>query len=250
VQKDYIGIEPNDTLTDYNYTFVEFENHIIDIGLKVDFDYIPSPKHYVRFGASLIAHEFGSGNTDDFVRFEDLEAEIDDPDFDELRRNFGEESDYNAAELDAYIEDEIEVTKNFKTNIGLRVSAFANSDNKWYGSIEPRLTGKYFMNRRWSANASLSRNNQKLHLLTNTGLGLPFDTWIPSVEDIRPQTAWQGVLGLQYYNTSSFKFKVEGFYKKMNHLIALTQSLFEFEEFFQNSIWEIGFHFNMTAIIL
>ena len=228
-QRDYTGSAGADTLTDYSYSFTEFENHITDVGLKVDFDYIPSPKHYIRFGGSLVAHEFGSGNTDFFVQIEDLEAPIDDPEIDDLRPEFGEEDDYTAVEFDAYVEDEIEVSKSFKANLGLRVSVFSNSDQKWYGSIEPRLQGRYFMNSRWSANASLARTNQKLHLLTNTGLGLPFDTWIPSVEEIRPQTAWQGVLGIQYYKAKTLKFKVEGFYKKMNHLIALTESLFAFE---------------------
>lgn len=230
VQRDYDGSIGSDTLTSFEYNFIEFENHITDVGIKVDFDYIPSPKHYVRFGASLVGHEFGSGNTDDFVQIEDLEDPEDDPDIDDLRLNFGEESDFSAVELDAYIEDEIVVSKSFKTNIGLRASIFSNSDNKWYGSIEPRLQGKYLINNRWSLTSSLARTNQKLHLLTNTGLGLPFDTWIPSVQEIRPQTAWQGTLGLQYYKSQSFKFKLEGFYKKMNHLIALTESLFAFEE--------------------
>lgn len=219
-----------DTLNSYTYNFREFENHITDIGLKIDFDYIPSPQHYIRFGASVVTHDFGSGNTDNSYSEENLKSPREEPDLDDLRRNFGEESDYTAVEIDAYVEDEIEISKSFKANVGLRVSLFSNSDNKFYGSIEPRLRGRYFLNRRWSMSASLTRTNQKLHLLTNTGLGLPFDTWIPSVEEIRPQTAWQGTLGLQYYKPQSFKFKVEGFYKKMNHLIALTESLFEFEE--------------------
>lgn len=228
VERDYDG--PTDTLTSFTYNFIEFENHITDLGVKVDFDYIPSPKHYIRFGASLVGHAFGSGNTDEFVRFEDLENPEEDPDLNDLRRDFGEESDFSAIELDTYIEDEIRISKSFKTNVGLRVSVFSNSDNKWYGSIEPRLQGKYFINNSWSLSSSLARTNQKLHLLTNTGLGLPFDTWIPSVQEIRPQTAWQVTLGLQYQIPQSFKFKVEGFYKKMNHLIALTESLFEYED--------------------
>jgi len=230
IQREYDGLKGADTLINYVYSFNEFENHITDIGVKVDFDYIPSPQHYIRFGASLIAHEFGSGNTDFSVQIEDVEAPIDDPELNDLRLQFGEESNYTAVEFDAYVEDEIAISKSFKANLGLRVSVFSNSDKKWYGSIEPRLQGRYFINNRWSLNASLTRNNQKLHLLTNTGLGLPFDIWLPSVEEIRPQTAWQGILGIQYYKTQSLKFKVEGFYKKMNHLIALTESLFEFED--------------------
>ncbi len=230
VERNYEGSPGADTLINYNYNFIEFENHITDLGVKVDFDYIPSPKHYVRFGASLVGHSFGSGNTDEFVQFENPNDPENDPDLNELRRSFGEESDFSAIELDTYLEDEIAISKSFKTNVGLRISVFSNSDNKWYGSIEPRIQSKYFISNRWSLSSSISRTNQKLHLLTSTGLGLPFDTWIPSVQEIRPQIAWQGTLGLQYYKPQSFKFKVEGFFKKMNHLIALTESLFEFEE--------------------
>lgn len=218
-----------DTLSDYSYNFSEYQNQIVDIGLKMDFDYVPSPNHYFRFGTGLTIQGFGSGNTSENFVLEDLEEPIEDPDLEEKIGEFGEETTNAAIEWYTYIEDEITISDVFKANLGLRLTVFGNDDNKWYGSIEPRLRAKYFLNRRWSLDGSISRTNQNLHLLSNTGLGLPIDIWIPSSEEIRPQTAWQKTLGLQYEIPKNFKFKVEGFYKKMKHQVLLRQSIFLFE---------------------
>lgn len=219
----------NDTLTNYDIDFLGYENYIEDSGLKIDFDYIPSSKHYFRFGIGIVGHQFSSGNTDININIEDLELPPDDPKFGEYVEAFPRDNFYSSFELNAYAEDEIKFSEDLRANFGLRLSLFGNESANWYASIEPRLKMIYALSNRWSANASISRTSQSLHLLTNTGLGLPIDVWIPSLEEIRPQTAWQETIGMRYKTSKDFTFKMEAYHKKMNHLIYLQKSIFQFE---------------------
>ncbi|HFB99470.1 MAG TPA: hypothetical protein ENJ53_01570, partial [Phaeodactylibacter sp.] len=219
----------NDTITDYSITFLEYQNYITDLGLKIDFDFIPSTKHYIRFGLGVVGHQFGTGNTSKTTDIEMPPIPIVPPSLKEYKNQFEEDVFYSAIDLDGYVEDEIKVSKSLKANVGLRFSLFGGQDNRWYGSVQPRLKIKKTFSSFWSAGASVTRTTQNLHLLTSSGLGLPIDVWIPSAEEIRPQTAWQIATSLQY-ERPSFTFKVESFYKKMNRLIFLKESIFKYEE--------------------
>ena len=219
----------NDTLVEFDISFLEYENYIEDTGIKIDFDYIPSSKHYFRFGFGMIGRSYSSGNTDEYINVEDLELPPDDPDLLEYVQSYPEEKFYSSIDLNAYVEDQINISESLKANVGLRFSLFGNDSANWYASIEPRVKINYEISSRWSANASVNRTSQSLHLLTNTGLGLPIDVWIPSLEEIRPQTAWQETIALEYKSPKDFKFKVEAFHKSMKNLILLQESIFQFE---------------------
>ncbi|MFK7773016.1 MAG: TonB-dependent receptor [Saprospiraceae bacterium] len=219
----------NDTLVNFDIKFLQYENYIHDVGMKMDFDYIPSSKHYFRFGLGVIGRRFSSGNTDEYIDIEDLESPPDDPNFSEYVEAYATENFYSSYDFNAYVEDEIKISESLKANVGLRVSLFGNNSNNWFGSIEPRIKIIYALSNRWSVNASINRTSQSLHLLTNTGLGLPIDVWIPSLEEIRPQTAWQETIGFEYRSPKDFKFKMEAYHKKMKHLIFLEESIFRFE---------------------
>ena len=219
----------NDTLVKFDISFLEFENYIEDLGVKVDLDYIPSSKHYFRFGLGMIGRSFSSGNTDDSTNVEDLELPPDDPDFLEYVESNQTENEYSSFDLSAYAEDEIKISAALSANVGVRLSLFGNDSGNFFASIEPRIKANYKLSNRWSANASINRTSQSLHLLTNTGLGLPIDIWIPSLKEIRPQTSWQKTLAFEYKSPKDFKFKMEGFHKTMKGLIFLQESIFQFE---------------------
>jgi hypothetical protein len=60
---------------------------------------------------------------------------------------------------------------------------------------------------------------QFVHLLTNAGMGLPTDLWVPSTENIGPQQSWQTSLGYYKSISGGFEFSVEGYYKDMEGLL-------------------------------
>jgi outer membrane cobalamin receptor len=183
----------------------DYFSGIRDWALKIDYDFIPAPAHYIRFGASGVAHKFSPGAYT--YRDDDIESDT----------TVGSPK-INAGEFSAYIEDDIKVTGNFKINAGVHASAF-NVQDRWYHSVQPRVSGRYLIGPNFSVKASYASMMQFIHLLTNAGLGLPTDLWVPSTADIKPQTANQYAMGLARNIKSIYEISLEGYYKTMNNLI-------------------------------
>ena len=182
---------------------------IEDWGAKLDYDYIPSPRHHVRFGASAIRHTFTPGALN--VQQDDV---IDDFVIDTL---FGSQKT-RAVELATYVEDDFEISERFKINAGLHVSAFLVNEEE-YVSVQPRIAARYLLNDELSIKVSYVQMAQFIHLLTNSGIGLPTDLWVPATERIRPQRAHQVALGLAKSWKAEYEISLEGYYKEMYNLI-------------------------------
>jgi hypothetical protein len=60
---------------------------------------------------------------------------------------------------------------------------------------------------------------QFIHLLTNAGLGLPTDLWVPSTPSVAPEQSYLTSTGLAYNLNSTYEISLEGYYKKMTNLI-------------------------------
>jgi hypothetical protein len=66
-----------------------------------------------------------------------------------------------------------------------------------------------------------TRTNQFLQLLSNTGVHLPTDFWIPSTAQIRPQQADQYNLSFKkYFEKKQFELSVEVYHKKMRRIVG------------------------------
>ncbi len=87
---------------------------------------------------------------------------------------------------------------------------------KNYLNVEPRITLDYLINTQSSLKASLGRNVQNLHLLSNSTSGNPTDLWIPSSNNVKPELADQVSLGYYHnFNDNKYEFSVESYYKKL-----------------------------------
>jgi hypothetical protein len=63
--------------------------------------------------------------------------------------------------------------------------------------------------------------NQFVHLLSNTGIGLPTDLWVPSTSRVRPQRSTQFALGLaKDFPERNLALTIEGYYKKSQDIIG------------------------------
>jgi len=234
------GINPdtiiNDTLNDNiklnwgNAVLALRWNHLFNDKLFSNTTVTFSRFNFNCFGGGMLIHSFGRNNIDEFVRIDDVNLiPEDDLTIEELTDETFYEDQSAAVDFNLYFEDEVKFSEKLKANIGLRMSAFVNDDERWFGALEPRINANYLLSKNWLLKGSITRNFQTVHLLTNTGLGLPIDVWVPSVEEIEPQTAWQKSLGIQFQNDKSLRFQVEGFHKSMDNLIFLRKSLFQFE---------------------
>ena len=207
------GIEFSDITTANDTTNTErfaalYRSGIEDYAAQIDFDYAPNADHYIRTGAKWTHHRFSPGAT-------------------QLELDFGQEnpidtllgaSDINSNDAYLYIEDEVSLSNRLKANFGLHTS-FMHVQKKMYASLQPRLAVNYTLPSGTALKASYARMNQYVNLLTNEGLGLPTDLWVPSTANIRPQQSWQVALGLAK-TLSEFELSFEGYYKEMDGLLS------------------------------
>ncbi|MFN0213795.1 MAG: TonB-dependent receptor [Saprospiraceae bacterium] len=197
---------------------------IDDVAAKVDFDYLPSPDHYVRFGGSAILHTFRPG---DFQSsYSSFEAGGDSSSYsaDYIQQNV------RATEFALYGEDDWKINTHWRINYGLHFSGFVQSD-KPYFSVQPRLNARYLFGQGWSLKAGFSTMRQYIHLLTNETIGLPTDLWLPTTKSVKPQDAWQAALGAAKTFGKDYECSVELYYKEMKNVIAFREgsSLFQFQ---------------------
>ena len=104
-------------------------------------------------------------------------------------------------------------------NIGFRMSNYhvLGAD---YLRPEPRFSAALKLSNSLAFKASYALMNQYVHLLTNTGLGLPTDLWVPTTDKIAPQQSQQIAAGFaKDFDKKGLTFTVEGYYKTMSNLI-------------------------------
>ncbi|WP_143306734.1 TonB-dependent receptor [Chitinophaga vietnamensis] len=209
---------------------VQLLSGISDGNAKLDFDYYPGPKHHIKFGGNYIFHQFTPSTVSggqDTTQFKP----------DNTFRKY-------AHEAGLYIMDDWEISPSLQLNAGLRYSGFMQigpytrytmdasghktdtvTYRKWepvrrYGGLEPRLILRYAWNNKNSVKASVTRNYQFIHLVSNTGTTLPTDVWVPSTYLVRPQISWQYSAGyFRNFNDNTWEASVEAYYKEMSNQI-------------------------------
>jgi hypothetical protein len=208
-----IGADNNTTRIEngnqFNETFsFAYNSGIEDWSGKLDFDWMPNPNHLVKFGIGDIYHTFTPGVNQFSMTSTGSSA---------LDTSFGSQLHF-AHELFSYIEDEFKLGNKLKGNIGLHVSGFLVGNSN-YISYQPRFSGRYLLNESSSLKFSYAAMTQFLHLLTNTGIGMPTDLWLPATEQIAPQFSEQWAIGYATTIKNKFEISVEGYYKTMDNLI-------------------------------
>ena len=187
-----------------SYTYL---SNIEDWSAKVDVDWMPSPDHLVKFGVGDIYHTFIPGVTTIGFEIDDSNTSL----------NYGGQNHY-AHEVSFYGEDDWKVNKNLKGNAGIHISSFFVG-SKNYSFLQPRLSLRYLINDKSSFKMGYSKMGQFLHLLTNSGIGLPTDLWVPATEKIKPQFSDQIAIGYARTFNDEIELSIEGYYKTMNNLI-------------------------------
>jgi hypothetical protein len=224
-----IGFSEEDTRTsssgvETNAFSFDYLSGIKDFSGKIDFDYNPHPDHFVKFGTGYTNHTFTPGvNT--FRQNANGTTEID--------TSFGAKP-INAGEFWVYAEDDFKIGRRIKINVGLHFSGFT-VDDVTYTSLQPRFSGRFLLNEKSSIKASYASMAQYLHLLTNAGIGLPTDLWVPPTANIKPQFSNQVALGYAQTVAKKYEVSVEGYYKTMENLIEYKDGA---SFFGNNETWE------------
>lgn len=184
---------------------LKYTSGIKDFTLKYDMDYLPNPKHAIKVGFQSTFHHF----TPYALVEKDNTAGV----------LFDNQEDLNTFETSVYVEDDFRPTDKVNINVGFRLNHFFHKSTH-YVRPEPRISAAYLLKPNFSVKASYTRMNQFIHLLTNSGIGLPTDLWVSSTEKIKPQSSQQVALGLaKDFPDKNFSISLEGYYKKSQDVI-------------------------------
>ena len=202
VGQDYIDYK-NDTKQSSNYF-----SGINDWAGKINFDYIPAPNHYIKFGTNYTYHTFKTGANQYSTRG-----------FERDSNSVTGNPDIYATEINAYVEDDWKLGARLKMNVGVHAAGFIVQDN-FYRSLQPRFSMRYLLPHSWSVKASYASMMQFIHLLSNTSVGLPTDLWVPATKNVKPQTSYQGAVGFaKSLKQNMYEVSLEGYYKEMKNIV-------------------------------
>lgn len=204
---------------------LNYSSKIADAGIKMDFDYVPSNNHFIRFGSNLILHNFKPNVTS--LKSLDNGLLLADTAFNS--------NNTKAKEYFLYAEDEIRLSNSIQANIGLHFSGF-NVEQRNYTSLQPRISINWIVKDKNAIRASFATMSQYIHLLTTTGTGSPADIWIPSTKKIEPQNSWQTTLGFAKSLAGAYELNIDGFYKKLDRVIEYKQGASFLEDAPENGL--------------
>ena len=172
--------------------------------MKYDVTYQPNATHHLLAGAAVTYHE---------ARPNAITMSADTLTMRNVEKNRG-------LEYALYVEDEINIRNRFRINPGVRLVAFSVPHKTWF-SPEPRLTMSYNILSNLAVKASYAMMSQNMILLSTSTIGLPTDLWVPVTDSIRPQRSQQVAFGIHYdLKKPRLSFSLEGYYKKMDHILA------------------------------
>ncbi|MGM9506456.1 TonB-dependent receptor [Larkinella sp. GY13] len=188
---------------------LRYSSGIRDFSIKHDVDFYPSPQHSLRFGVQSTFHRF----TPSAVVLKNTDI-----------NQFKQEVDaIDVLESGLYAEDSWRPNSRWRINGGLRLSHFVQKQVNYFRP-EPRISAAYILKPSLSVKASYALMNQYVHLLSNTGIGLPTDLWVPTTDRVKPQQSEQIAVGIakdfsDKGATRGLTLTVEGYYKTMNNII-------------------------------
>jgi len=198
--------------------FYQVQSNNNDIGLRYDLDYYLNPEHQLRGGIGLFVRSFvpviAYFDTEDDIFENDEVDDIDD------FEPFIEQPEIAAQEYYAYLEDQWKVSPNWTVDLGIRASAFW-ADETGYWNLEPRLSTTLKVSPALRLNAGYSRMIQYLHLVSSSALQLPTDLWIPSLSEVKPQSAQLWEVGFRYQINESLSYSMSAYHRRLSNLYAL-----------------------------
>lgn len=219
---------------------LEWTAGITQLSLKEDFSYFINPENELTFGYEGTYRRFSPGkivpNSDNSI-FKRTE----------LERSF-------ALDHAFYLRNKQAITPLLTFEYGLRYSIFQNvgpstvytyedpqdnininrTDSTNYGSfetikafqnLEPRFSARYLLNNTSSIKASYNRMVQNVHLLSNSVVSLPFNTWGPSSPFIDPQKSDQYAMGyFRNLQNNKYELSAEVYYKSLFDITAFADN--------------------------
>lgn len=205
VTSDFAELNQKGVETDRNT--LRYNSKIRDLSFKTDFDFYPSSRHTLNLGAQGIFHRA----VPSAIAITGSVIANPTPPVNPT---------FNSFEAGVYAEDTWQPFAGTKMNAGMRLSIFTTR-GKTYIRPEPRISTAIKLAQGLAWKLSYAGMNQYVHLLSNTGIGLPTDLWVPATDKIGPQRSEQFATGFaKDIERPALLVTLEGYYKKMNHILS------------------------------
>lgn len=209
-----------------NYAHSNFSSTINDITVKNDVDFFLNNNHNLKSGFAYTLHKLVPRKY--YTVDEELSSE---------ETSVTEYHNYEAA---LYLEDSWQISRKVSAIYGMRFVRFATKKTN-YSVAEPRAHVYYSFTDEIKLNAGYARTNQFLHLLSNTGVGLPTDLWVPVTSAAPPQQGDQVSAGVsKSFTKSGLHVSLETYRRSIRNILTYKQgSVFlDTDEPSQSFQWE------------
>ena len=188
-----------------NGSRTESRNAIHDLSVDASLAFIPSDRTIIRLGTQYTHHRY--------TPEEEIQESTSLP-----SGNGNNESRVIANEWNAYLEGDLEVFHWLRFNAGLHGSFF-RVEGKQYQVFEPRVSADFRLSPVVSLKAGYARMSQFVQQVSDNYISLPTDYWLPITRNFSPLTSDQFSAGIYVSPDKKYTFSVEGYYKKMDHLL-------------------------------
>jgi hypothetical protein len=191
-----------------------FDSAIMEFGIKQDWDWNLDSKNSIKAGLYAQRRTFNPRITRaDQRTFNNPSLDIN---FEQIKE-IHQPDELGGDEANVYLEDELFLGSGLKANVGINYTLFISRDKdinvkKIYSSFQPRialLANSDYVHFKLGA----SRMHQNMHILTNDGLGLPTDVWIPVSNRLAPQKSWLFNAAFGFRSDAGYRFGADVYYK-------------------------------------
>lgn len=205
------NIQYNDEyINDYN---LKNESIIKTLSNKVLLNYIPNSKNNFEIGLDVINYQFKPG-----IDIHRLTNEEDELNIDTIY-NF---NNLKNTEYALHVTDEISLTNQLKINAGGRLSYY-QSENRDFVYFDPRISINFKTKKNLNFGMSYNCTHQFIHMLSTSQISQASDIWLPSNREIKPQSAKQYSIHMEYFLNTKYYFSLSPYYKTMQNLIEYSE---------------------------
>lgn len=206
-----VGMNESETAeskTTENEMTMRYNSYIMDLLAQTNFEWRPTNKHEIHFGANYTYHMFRP-------QVQSLSANMDALSYD---TTLVAGQKLRAHEANIYFEHTYTPCKWYRLNYGLHAGLY-HINGKTYPSLEPRVGMRFLPYKDLALKLSYAYMSQYVHMLSNSSVSLPTDLWVPVTKNIPPMRAMQAAVGITYNICNQVELSVEGYYKRMVNLI-------------------------------
>lgn len=187
-----------------------YHSTINDAGVRSAFDYRPSVRHHIRFGADYTLHNFHpQTQRSTYYYYNDNRNDT---------QSSHSQNRHTSHEVRLYAEDEVTLSDHWSVNGGFNTGLFSIGAKQFY-DLDPRLAMKYQVSPSMSLKLSYTKMTQYVHKIANSYLDLPTDYWVPTTERLRPMRSQQIAAGIYRQLGHGWFASLEGYYKWSDHLL-------------------------------